>query len=939
MRKRILAALLLLAIAFGTVNVTFAADETLPEVEFYRERLANAFNYELRPEKGDVIPYGKGRYTDCYYPQGCGQERPEFYTWGNGLIELNGKFVSFMPSKADKFSVTFDTSPKSYYMDYNKPFFTFVVKTDKAFDGFIEFGTLDGKYKKSWNVKYTGEWQKVILDFSSPHGWNVKNDEGEFVPVIGTPFSNDINKLYGGHSMRLPGTGKCNEYIFDYIAMFSTLEEAQAFNGIAAVKSTSVAKNDEKRTILASKGTDPTFMKGYSDGTFKPNKGMTRAEACTVIARLMGTEDEFSTETPVRFGDVKSDAWYYKYISFLDENGVLADFSGDFKPDESITRAEFVAMLFAAGGFKEAIKNEGFTDVGKDLKFGKAIYAASEAGVVKGYADGSFKPDKVLTRAEIAVMLTRLLEVKPNADEEQMFTDLDKSFWGYGEIMSIIIPDALVVDFEKTKAVIADIDAKAKTLKENILSTETKVEITGTSYYVSAEGNDENDGKSPETAWKTMEKVSGATLKKGDGVFFRRGDIFRGKTMLLKNGVTYSAYGEGEKPIITASPENGADSSKWELVDEANKVWRYAAKLNDQGTLVFDGGKAYAVKLIPDFKDGKFVTSSGNEFTTADMKNDLDLFCETKDGVTSYPSPGSTLGYIYLRCEKGNPGEVFESIEFMPTYHIMKAGTPDYILRNVTIDNLSIRYSGAHGIHCSAAVNYTVQNCEFKYIGGGVQSYTLNKTNPGRPVRYGNAVELGTCDGFTVKNCYLDNMYDAGLTFQTGSGSVDECVKNVTFEGNLIENCTYSVECFMGEPKTEGADKYIENFSIKNNIMRFAGYGFGKTRNDKSPDAHIKTWNAYNKVKDKSFVVEGNIIDRSTYMMFHIGIKNESELDSLPIMKNNLIVQTLSANDNTATLGIFGLGTGRRPYDENIPSYMKALRVPSGNDNEFYFCK
>lgn len=219
-----------------------------------------------------------------------------------------------------------------------------------------------------------------------------------------------------------------------------------------------------------------------------------------------------------------------------------------------------------------------------------------------------------------------------------------------------------------------------------------------------------------------------------------------------------------------------------------------------------------------------------------------------------------------------------------------------------------------------------------------MQSYTLTST-AGRPVRYGNAVELGTCDGFTVKNCYINEIYDAGLTFQTGSGAVDECVKNVTFEGNLIENCTYSIECFMGKPKTEGADKHIENFLVKDNIMRFAGCGFGNTRPDKANVAHIKTWNNYNKVKDRSFVIEGNTFDRSTYMMFHIGVNDEANLDSMPIMRNNLFVQTLTTSENSASLGIFGVGTDRKPYDASIPNFLKEFAVLESDGNVFLFAE
>jgi len=120
-----------------------------------------------------------------------------------------------------------------------------------------------------------------------------------------------------------------------------------------------------------------------------------------------------------------------------------------------------------------------------------------------------------------------------------------------------------------------------------ILSTDTVIvhsdtyipgeTYTGTAYYISADGNDNNDGLSPETAWQTLKKVSescgdgeNAILQPGDAVFFRRGDIFRetrsqvnSALAIMVDQITFSAYGEGDKPIITGSKENGSGAEKW----------------------------------------------------------------------------------------------------------------------------------------------------------------------------------------------------------------------------------------------------------------------------------------------------------------------------------------------------------------------------------------
>lgn len=144
----------------------------------------------------------------------------------------------------------------------------------------------------------------------------------------------------------------------------------------------------------------------------------------------------------------------------------------------------------------------------------------------------------------------------------------------------------------------------------------------------------------------------------------------------------------------------------------------------------------------------------------------------------------------------------------------------------------------------------------------------------------------------------------------------------------------------MGKPKTEGADKHIENFLVKDNIMRFAGCGFGNTRPDKANVAHIKTWNNYNKVKDRSFVIEGNTFDRSTYMMFHLGVNDEAE----PRFHADNEKQPFRADADdklktSASLGIFGVGTDRKPYDASIPNFLKEFAVLESDGNVFLFAE
>ncbi|MBO7148715.1 MAG: hypothetical protein J6V93_02555 [Clostridia bacterium] len=95
----------------------------------------------------------------------------------------------------------------------------------------------------------------------------------------------------------------------------------------------------------------------------------------------------------------------------------------------------------------------------------------------------------------------------------------------------------------------------AESLKKKIINSESisPDSISGTVYYVSNNGNDNNSGTSPDDALATISAVNALKLNPGDGVFFERGSLFRGPTLSMKAGVTYSSYGEGEKPKIWRS--------------------------------------------------------------------------------------------------------------------------------------------------------------------------------------------------------------------------------------------------------------------------------------------------------------------------------------------------------------------------------------------------
>lgn len=123
----------------------------------------------------------------------------------------------------------------------------------------------------------------------------------------------------------------------------------------------------------------------------------------------------------------------------------------------------------------------------------------------------------------------------------------------------------------------------------------------------------------------------------GDGVKFKRGDLFRGY-VATKSGVTYCAYGNGDKPKFYGWDKSLADESLWEIYDQKHNIWKLKELILDCGTLVFNDGEAHCRKLIPSYLDGHFVcrdepTKSFDVST--EMTEDLDLYCHFESKLTT----------------------------------------------------------------------------------------------------------------------------------------------------------------------------------------------------------------------------------------------------------------------------------------------------------------
>ena len=202
-------------------------------------------------------------------------------------------------------------------------------------------------------------------------------------------------------------------------------------------------KPDEEKPAVV--GSSAAYLTGYPDGSIRPNGFVTRAESAKIIASLRGLD--LSASGQPAFKDLAS-SWYTPYIKAVVKQGLMRGYmDGTFKPNAPITRAEFAQMIMPLD--KENSAAAPFADV-KGHWAEKAINQAYGNGRIKGYPDGTFRPDGQITRAEAVTICNNFFNRKAdkagleaalkNPGKIKTFTDLDKSHWAYYEILEAANP-------------------------------------------------------------------------------------------------------------------------------------------------------------------------------------------------------------------------------------------------------------------------------------------------------------------------------------------------------------------------------------------------------------------------------------------------------------------------------------------------------------------
>ncbi len=232
------------------------------------------------------------------------------------------------------------------------------------------------------------------------------------------------------------------------------LREGYAFTGwygeAELTTQLNTVRMDKNRTVYAGWSATPApawlnsddhfaYVYGYPDGRVGPLNNITRAEVAAIFYRLLRKDIRMESQTTENsFDDVPADAWYVTEVSTLARLGVFVGRTTDvFAPDAPITRAEF-ATVCARFDQSGAAEDRDFSDIGGHWAE-QYIRQAAALGWVQGYPDGTFGPDRPITRVEAVTMINRVLRRNPDSKDDllsgmKVWPDNPEGAWYYLEV-------------------------------------------------------------------------------------------------------------------------------------------------------------------------------------------------------------------------------------------------------------------------------------------------------------------------------------------------------------------------------------------------------------------------------------------------------------------------------------------------------------------------
>ena len=403
---------------------------------YYNGKYYGGYLVATKPDYNTSTKYELyGRYWDGYYN---GYKYDRYY---------NGRYdKKVYPTDITRTNY----SAKGYLKGYTN-------RTVYVYDNGVYLGSdvidSNGYFSVTWNSPYVSTDR--TLDYYVNGDYTTTKDSGySMIPTVnavsagakfvrGNAGANASVTVYDASGVKLGSTTAGNTGIYN-VTLNRELRAGETIK-VEAKEAGKIARSTDYKiggvTVSTEKVSQPSYIAGFPDGTFKPSNQVTRAEAVRMFVKLVNNGAELPKNPTTSFKDANN-AWYSDEINFAVAKGFIKGYSdGTFKPNQAITRAEFAQMISAfvkngypgTGNFKD-VKGHWASDAINELYGNKNI---------KGYSDGTFKPDQKLTRAEAVTILNSVFgrNTKSNSFANvsesglKKFSDVAKSHWAYYEIL------------------------------------------------------------------------------------------------------------------------------------------------------------------------------------------------------------------------------------------------------------------------------------------------------------------------------------------------------------------------------------------------------------------------------------------------------------------------------------------------------------------------
>ena len=295
------------------------------------------------------------------------------------------------------------------------------VRFYQSSNNFIHFGSSedDATVNNYYTLQVNVDEVRIITATAGDNG-KITPAGDVAVPLNGSQtFQITPNDGYHIQDVKVDdkSVGAVKEYNFENVTKAHKIHATFARNSSGGSHKPTVTIPDDVPTGLNGKD-HYAYVVGYPDGMVYPQKNITRAEVATIFFRLLTDETREANMTKSNgYNDMKDGAWYTCAVSTLSKMGIIKGYEdGSFKPDASISRAEFAAIAarFDPDGDKTPAT---FSDVSSHWAKDEISIAANH-GWIKGYEDGSFKPDQKITRAETMTLVNRVLKRLPETKDD-----------------------------------------------------------------------------------------------------------------------------------------------------------------------------------------------------------------------------------------------------------------------------------------------------------------------------------------------------------------------------------------------------------------------------------------------------------------------------------------------------------------------------------------